>query len=151
LYGSMHRMREQMISTTLASLSRPLLVLRPTLLFGPDDTHNAYGPNRFIRMAQERARIELFGEGEEQRDHVWIGDVCRLIHTALEHESIGILNVATGVSTSFLTLARCVADQLGPDVAIVTHARRGPITHRHFDITNQIKAFPEFHYTPLDQ
>jgi hypothetical protein len=27
--------------------------------------------------------------------------------------------------------------------------RQNPIMHRHFDITDCLKAFPEFHYIPL--
>jgi hypothetical protein len=27
--------------------------------------------------------------------------------------------------------------------------QQNPITHRHFDITDCLKAFPEFHYVPL--
>jgi hypothetical protein len=29
--------------------------------------------------------------------------------------------------------------------------RQNPIIHRHFDITDCIKAFPEFHYIPLSE
>src|SRR5258706_13988068 len=72
LYGAMHYTRE-MMARSLAKI--PLLVLRPTIVYGLDDTHNSYGPNRFRRMAQKAGKITLFGGGEETRDHSHVDDV----------------------------------------------------------------------------
>jgi len=72
LHGAMHISREVMLK---AEISAPLVVIRPTLIYGTGDPHNGYGPNRFLRLAKEGKDILLFGEGEEQRDHVFIGDV----------------------------------------------------------------------------
>ena len=71
LYGTMHRTREIMA----AGLKAPLLVLRPTLVYGADDTHGAYGPNRFRRVAHRDGKITLFGGGEVLRDHVHVATV----------------------------------------------------------------------------
>src|SRR5262249_15772692 len=34
-------------------------------------------------------------------------------------------------------------------VAIVPSARHNPVTHRHFDITNLLRAFPDMRFTSL--
>lgn len=145
LYGTMHRTREIMA----AGIKAPLLVLRPTLVYGTDDTHNAYGPNRFRRMAHKDGKITLFGGGEELRDHVHVDDVAALTLRCLLHRSAGTLNVATGVSTSFRTVAGLVAQQFRRVVEIVETPRANPVTHRHYDVTNLIKAFPDFRFIPL--
>lgn len=145
LYGTMHRTREIMAS----GIKAPLLVLRPTLVYGTDDTHNAYGPNRFRRMAQKDGKITLFGSGEEMRDHVHVDDVASLTVRCLTHQSTGILNVATGVSTPFREVARLVAHQFDKPVEIIETPRANPVTHRHYDVTNSIKAFPDFRFIPL--
>ena len=44
--------------------------LRLSSLCGPGDTHNSAGPNLFMRTAVADGRIKLFGECEEQWDHV---------------------------------------------------------------------------------
>lgn len=150
LYGTMHALRERMLMATLAA-GTPLAVLRPTLIFGPGDTHNSYGANRFMRVAVADRRITLFGEGEEQRDHVFIDDVVRLIQRVLGQRSSGVLNVVTGQSISFGDLARKVA-AIGGDVIVECRPRAaGPILHRHYDPTALFRAFPDFRFTPRDE
>src|SRR3546814_996991 len=84
-------------------------LLRPTLIYGAEDTHNSYGPNRLRRMARKDARITLFGAGEETRDHISVDDVYRLILLTLRHRSEGVVNLATGHSISYMELARKIA------------------------------------------
>jgi nucleoside-diphosphate-sugar epimerase len=148
LYGTMHRAREVMLRNTLKS---PLAILRPTMLYGSEDTHNSYGPNRFRRQAAENSRIELAGEGEETRDHVLVDDAAAIIRLCITHRATGTLNIATGRSTSFMDVARLVASQFEKPVRIETRPRQSPITHRSFDITECGRAFPSFRYTPLEK
>lgn len=146
LYGTMHYTREIM-ARNLGTV--PLLILRPTLVYGPGDTHNSYGPNRFRRSAQQGAAITLFGGGEETRDHVHVDDVAALTVRCLLHASVGTLNIATGVSTSFRDVAELVALQFKTSIEITTTPRANPVTHRHYDVTDLIKAFPDFRFTAL--
>ncbi len=147
LYGAMHYTREVMA----CSLTKiPVLVLRPTIVYGLDDTHNSYGPNRFRRAAQKDGRITLFGGGEETRDHIHVDDVAALTVRCLLHRTIGTLNVATGVSKSFHEVAEFVARQFKTSVEVVKTPRANPITHRHYDVTNLIKAFPDCRFIALE-
>jgi UDP-glucose 4-epimerase len=146
LHGIMHAARELMLGT---GIKAPLAILRPTLLYGAGDPHNGYGPNRFRRQAARGETIGLFGGGEEMRDHVFIDDVGALTALVLAHRSRGALNVATGVSTSFHRVAESVVALARRPVEIKTSPRQNPITHRHFDVTATLKAFPTFRYTPL--
>ena len=143
----MHLAREVMIRTVAKA---PVAVLRPTLVFGSTDTHNAYGPNRLRRMAQRDGRITLFGQGEEMRDHIAVDDVAALTLLVLRHLSAGTLNLATGRSISYADLAKKVAALFDKPIDIDGAPRENPITHRHFDIITLRKAFPTFAFTPLD-
>lgn len=147
LYGAMHYTREIM-ARSLAKV--PVLVLRPTLIYGLHDTHNSYGPNRFRRAAQKDGKITLFGGGEETRDHIHVDDVAALVVRCLLYKSIGTLNVATGISKSFYEIAQCVARQFGNGIEVITTPRANPITYRHYDVTNLIKAFPNFCFTAFE-
>jgi nucleoside-diphosphate-sugar epimerase len=148
-HGLMHLVRERMLAPAAQQQKTPFLILRPSLLYGRADTHNGYGPNRFLRTAAQEGKITLFGQGEEQRDHVYIEDVSRLIGLSLAHRSAGVLDIATGESASFQEVAQTVARALRVDVRIECLPRSTPITHRHFDITLTRKAFPAFRYTAL--
>jgi nucleoside-diphosphate-sugar epimerase len=146
LHGVMHLAREIMLR---AALKLPLAILRPTLIYGAKDPHNGYGPNRFRRLAAKGEAITLFGEGEEKRDHILVDDVAALVSAVLHHRSKGVLNIATGRSASFREVAEMVVALSPRPVEIRGTPRQNPITHRHFDITDCLKAFPEFHYVPL--
>ena len=81
MHGAMHLAREIAFASTIKA---PLAMLRPSLLYGADDPHNGYGPNRFRRLANAGKEIALFGEGEERRDHVLIEDVAAIILRVLQ-------------------------------------------------------------------
>jgi len=147
LYGVMHLAREVMAKTEVQA---PVAVLRPTLVYGADDPHNSYGPNRLRRMARKDARITLFGQGEEMRDHILVDDVAELIRLTLCHRSSGTLNLATGRSISYADLARKVAGLFEGRVDIAGTPRQSPVKHRHFDVVALHKAFPAFTFTPLE-
>ena len=148
LYGAMHRTREIMFQNVFTC---PLAVLRPTLVYGHDDPHNSYGPNRLRRMAAKEGKITLFGDGEETRDHILVDDLASLMALVLRHRSSGILNAATGRSISFFDLAHLVARQFDKQVEIICTPRANPVTYRAFDPTACLKAFPSFTFTPLEK
>ncbi len=147
LHGAMHLAREILLRSTVRA---PLCILRPSLLYGAKDPHNGYGPNRFRRLAAEGKEITLFGEGEEKRDHVFIDDVAEIAALCLAHRSAGVLNVATGVSTSFRQVAEACVAPVKKRIDVKGTPRKNPITHRHFDVAACLSAFPMFHFTPLD-
>jgi UDP-glucose 4-epimerase len=148
LHGVMHLARETMLRS---ALKLPVTMLRPTLIYGAKDPHNGYGPNRVRRLAAKGEAITLFGEGEEMRDHVLVEDVAELTRLALLHRSKGSLNIATGQSTSFRKVAEATVALAGGKSEVRGTPRQNPITHRHFDITGSLKAFPQFHYVPLSE
>jgi len=150
IHGMMHAARELMLKNATQA---PVAMLRPTLIYGAADPHNGYGPNRFRRQAARGEPILIFGEGEERRDHVFIDDVAKLASLVLFHRSAGSLNIATGVATSFSDIAHIVMKQF-PGSVVKNQPRQGPrphLLHRHFDITDCLKAFPSFHYTQLEK
>ena len=147
LYSAMHRAREIMIAS---STDAPCAILRPTMVFGPGDTHNSYGPNRFHRQATSEARITLGGDGEETRDHIFVEDVADLITRVIQHRSHGILNLVTGNSLAFIDLAKMIKGLITPPPEIAHTPRPLPITHRHFDAGAIRAAFPDFKVTPME-
>jgi UDP-glucose 4-epimerase len=138
LYGVMHLAREIMLCQALRA---PLAILRSTAIYGPGDTHNSYGPNRFIRDALQTGQISLFGNGEETRDHLYVNDAVEILWRAIAHHSTGMLNVASGHSITFRKLAEMVTE-ICPNTNVKSGPRKLPVTHRHFQIGNLKAAFP---------
>ncbi|MBM3568912.1 MAG: NAD-dependent epimerase/dehydratase family protein [Alphaproteobacteria bacterium] len=148
LYGGMHMMRELAFKAVCADR---LAILRPTLVYGAEDTHNSYGSNRFRRQAAKDGKIPLFGQGEEMRDHVAVEDVAEVIRLCLWQRSAGVLNVVTGRSYSFMDVAKLVAAQFERKIEIQGQARApgSAIWHRHYDAGDCLRAFPDFRYRDL--
>ena len=148
LHGIMHLTREVVLDEAAGEAA--FASLRPTLIYGAQDPHNGYGPNRFRRLAAEGQEIVLFGEGEERRDHVHIDDVADLAVRILLHRSVGRLNAATGAVVSFREVAEMVVSHFDRPVAITGSPRTGPMPHggyRAFDPAATFAAFPDFGYT----
>jgi nucleoside-diphosphate-sugar epimerase len=151
LHGAMHLTRELMLAQAFPG---PLCLLRPTLVHGPGDPHNGYGPNRFRRLADAGEPIVLFGDGEERRDHVFVDDVGEIVARVVERRSAGVLNVATGTVHSFRDVADAIARTTDRPPVIQTTPRSGPMPHRGyraFDVAATYAAFPGFEYTPLER
>ncbi|MCQ4188969.1 NAD-dependent epimerase/dehydratase family protein [Methylocystis suflitae] len=148
LHGAMHLAREIAFRS---DISAPLTIVRPSLLYGLEDPHNGYGPNRFRRLAAAGENIPVFGAGEERRDHVWIDDLAEILFRILMRRSIGVLNVATGEAHSFRALAEAAAGASRHQVAVEETPRVGPMPHngyRPFDIEATRASFPDFAYAP---
>ena len=105
LYGLMHLTRENILKKVIDS--RKLLILRPTIIYGRGDTHNSYGPNRFINHVKKEQKIKLFGVGGDIRDHLYIDDLVKIIYKSCYKKNLyGEFIVATQQSFSFLDVAK---------------------------------------------
>jgi nucleoside-diphosphate-sugar epimerase len=142
LYGLMHRAREVALKDAADKAALPFCVLRPCAIYGPGDTHNSYGPNRFIRSSLKDGKVQVFGLGEEIRDHVYIGDVVNLTMAVIARRSAGVLNVVSGEPISFGDLARKVIELTGGRATVESLPRKGAVTHRVFDAAAIGASFP---------
>jgi UDP-glucose 4-epimerase len=77
----------------------------------------------------------IFGDGTQQRDYVFVGDVARVVLTALERPA-GVFNVGTGVATSVLDLFEECRKAAGSEVeAIFDPPRLGELQRSVLDTT----------------
>lgn len=146
LHGVMHLAREVALRQEFPG---PLTLVRSTLVYGLEDPHNGYGPNRFRRLAASSQDIVLFGEGEEQRDHVDVEDVAELVRLVVFHRSTGIANAVSGEVASFREVAKFIASEFAPQVPVKGSPRTGPMPHngyRAFDNSAVLRAFPGFRF-----
>jgi UDP-glucose 4-epimerase len=150
LYALAHIVREKLLAEACQKAGLPLVIVRPSAIYGAGDTHLSYGPNRFLRTAQSDGRIVLFGQGEEERDHVYIDDVARIILECLLRGSSGAINAVSGIALTFQEVARKIVAAVATPVTIENVPRRVAIVHKRFDTAALREAFPEFVATSLD-
>lgn len=140
---------ERVMDCAARAASVPLLILRVTGVYGPGDPHASYGPNAFARSLARDHSVRIFGAGEEERDHVFVDDVAAVTSRLLRSGAAGVYNVATGQSRSFADVVKAIRDLVPYEVEVVSAPRKGPITHRRFDIAHLSRALPGLRFTPL--
>ena len=142
---------ERVMDLAARSGKVPLLSLRVTGVYGPGDPHGAYGPNAFARSLAKDRSLRIFGEGEEERDHLYVDDVAALVTALIRARATGVLNLATGESRPFGHVVKAIRG-LVPYEVTVTHApRAGAVTHRRFDTARLQRTVPGFQFTPFDE
>ncbi len=143
LHGQMHLIRENYLSEIF---KEKMCIVRPTLVFGPDDPHNGYGPNKFIRDIKNKNIINLFGKGEERRDHIFIKDLSYFISKLITNDFYGDINLATGQVYSFYNIAKKLVSLNRKNSKIKFVKRNGPMPHlglRSFNVSKLKKLFPK--------
>jgi len=150
LHGNMHLIRENVL---LNYFGNKLCILRPTLIYGDEDPHNGYGPNKFLRLVSNNKNIQLFGKGEEMRDHVHINDVINVIKFCLTKNYIGNLNIASGKLISFYEIAKLCAKK-NRKVSIKYLPRSGPMPHggyRKININKLKEVFKKIKFNKINR
>jgi len=148
-HGIMHMLRESLLTMYYGDI---LTTIRPTLVYGLKDPHNGYGPNKFRRLINDESNIILFGEGEEKRDHVYVGDIAELTEKIIKNTSYGIFNAVSGQTLSFNEMANYQKKLAGSNVSIINTPRIGPMHHlglRQFKRSRAEKAFEAFEFTRI--
>ena len=141
---------ERVIDAAARAASVPLLILRVTGVYGPGDPHASYGPNAFARSLARDRSVRVFGAGEEERDHVFVDDAAAVAVGLIRAGATGIYNVATGHSHTFADVVKTIRDLVPYEVQVTSAPRKGPITHRRFDVARLTAALPGLRFTPLE-
>jgi UDP-glucose 4-epimerase len=142
---------ERLLESVGAARGFPVASLRVTGVYGPGDPHSAYGPNAFARSIAGDHTVRLFGQGEEERDHIYIDDVARLVTALTLSEETGVFNVATGESRTFREIVETLRGLVPYEIGVTSVPRKGPITHRRFDTTRLRRTVPDLGLTPFKE
>jgi UDP-glucose 4-epimerase len=118
---------------------------------------NVYGPRQnphgeagvvaiFTRRLLAGEQPVIYGDGEQTRDFVYVGDVVRANMAALDYDASGAINVGTGVETDVNTLYRILRDLIAPSFDEV-HAEAKPGEQRR-SVLGYEKARRTLGWTP---
>ena len=115
-------------------------ILRYFNVFGPrQDKNSQYAaviPN-FISALLENEPVEIYGDGEQTRDFVYVKDIVAANIKACESDYNGILNVASGRRISINELYEIIKSTLKSDLEPnYLPPRAGDIKHSLADVSN---------------
>ena len=93
------------------------VALRYANIYGP--RQNPHGEAGVVAIFVQRLlggqQPVIYGDGEQTRDYVFVGDVVKANLAALDYEGSNVFNVGTSTETSVNELFRLLRDQIDPD------------------------------------
>jgi len=146
VYGVTKLTQEQMVVTVGKVLGISVLAFRYQNVYGPGQSlSNPYTGilSIFSTRIRNGSSINIFEDGKESRDFVFIDDVVDVTAKGIEHEAslVDVFNVGSGTATDVLTIASKLQQLLGNDVSVNVSGqfRIGDIRHNVADLT-KVKA-----------
>lgn len=142
VYGITKQNQEQMVLTVCPTIGIAGVAFRYQNVYGPGQSlKNPYTGilSIFSTQIKNGNSINIFEDGKESRDFVYIDDVVDATILGLEKEEANnqVFNVGTGVATDVLTVANELVKNYGIDVSIKVSGnyRLGDIRHNYADLT----------------
>ncbi len=143
VYGVTKLTQEQLVLSVGKALGISALAFRYQNVYGPGQSlSNPY--TGILSVFSTRLRhgnpVNIFEDGKESRDFVFIDDVVEATLRGIEHPDaalIDMFNVGSGVATDVLTIANTLRAYLGGEstIAVSSQFRAGDIRHNMADLT----------------
>lgn len=141
VYGITKQVQEQLVMTVCPSIGIEGVALRYQNVFGPGQSlSNPYTGilSIFSNLMMQGKPINIFEDGTESRDFVYVDDVVEATVLGIEHPAAanGVFNVGTGVPVSVMAVAQSLSRLLEADVPISVSGnfRLGDIRHNYADM-----------------
>ena len=93
-------------------------------VFGPNEYHKGRMASlicKTVKKAHTEGYLELYKQGEQSRDFIYLKDAARITCDFLEHSTTGIFNIGSGEATTWNQLAITLFQALGksPDIRYI--------------------------------
>lgn len=142
VYGITKQVQEQLVMCVCPTIGIAPVAYRYQNVYGPGQSlSNPYTGilSIFSTRIKNENPINIFEDGRETRDFVYIDDVAEATILGLEREQANghAFNVGTGVETDVLTVANTLIEKYGIEVPVSVSGnyRLGDIRHNYADIT----------------
>ena len=142
VYGITKQVQEQLVMTVCPTIGIAGVAFRYQNVYGPGQSlKNPYTGilSIFSTQIKNSNGINIFEDGKETRDFVFINDVVDATVLGIEKETANnqVFNVGTGVATDVITVATELSKNYGIQVPITISGnyRLGDIRHNYADIT----------------
>ena len=119
-YGESKMKMEQEIEKFVKNKNLTCTILRFFNIYGLNQSDEYAGViSKFLKKANQKEDLEIFGDGLQTRDFVSINDVVNSINNAVELKKSGIYNIATGESISIKKLAEKIINISRKDLKVL--------------------------------
>lgn len=143
VYGITKQVQEQLVLCICQAIGISAIAFRYQNVYGPGQSlQNPYTGiiSIFSTLIRNNEPINIFEDGNESRDFVYIDDVVEATILGIEQRQIktGIFNVGSGVATRVIDVAKTLINKFGAEVPlhITGNYRLGDIRHNYADISH---------------
>jgi UDP-glucose 4-epimerase len=123
-YGASKLATEGFCSAYFGSYGLRCLSLRFSNIYGPHSAHKKSVVAAFIKRALNNEPLVVYGDGSQQRDYLYVGDLVRGIASAISAGAIGTFQLGSGRPTSLLTLIEALETICGHKLDVRREPRR---------------------------
>ena len=149
-YGIAKYASEGLLERVCRAKGISLVSVRPPLVYGPGDASSCYGPVVFVRTALAGKPITLWGEGDELREFLYVGDLARIIHGLALQQADGVVNAVTGLSRTFRDIMSALETSLGKPLRVESKPRSKRKVDNAYDNARLKQLLPGFSFTSLE-
>ncbi len=142
VYGITKQNQEQMVLNVCKSIGVPAVAYRYQNVYGPGQSlKNPYTGILSIFSTQIRNgnNINIFEDGKESRDFVYIDDVVEATVLGIQKDAANyeVFNVGSGVATTVMQVAQTLKDfyKASIEINISGNFRLGDIRHNYADLS----------------
>ena len=117
LYGLSKYFSEEIASYYYKNYGLNFIILRPSNVYGPGNEDGVI--YRFAKSIKEKGFVEVFGEGKNLRDYLFVDDMVNVIVKAIKFDcKFEVFNVGLGKAYSLLAVVRLFERVFGRRVKI---------------------------------
>ncbi|GLQ33212.1 NAD-dependent epimerase/dehydratase family protein [Litoribrevibacter albus] len=144
-YGASKLAGEGYCSAYYRTFGVDTVVLRFGNVYGPGSAHKSSVVAKFIKRAMDAKPLEIYGDGSQTRDFIYIDDLIKAINKAARVSGVGgeIFQIATNKETTVSEISMLIIDSLKENNILPVGIELSPFrlgdVQRNFSDTSKAK------------
>ncbi len=140
-YGASKLAGEGYCSAFFNSFGLETVALRFGNVYGEFSGHKESVVAKFIKCLMEEKPLEIYGDGSQTRDFIYIGDLIQAVRCAVAADKVGgeIFQIAANRETSVKEVADIILEQFKLDIPKQYSEKRTGDVQRNFSDTSKAK------------
>lgn len=137
-YGAAKLATEGYLSAYEGSYGLRPITFRFSNIFGPRSYHKGSVVAEFFKAYLAKRPIDVFGDGNQTRDFIYVGDLTDVIVRSLTSDKTGVYQLGSGRETTVNELLKVMSDVIGDnlfDRVNYRPARTGEVLRTYCDVS----------------
>lgn len=115
-YGLTKYLAEKIIQYWTTKTGEPATIFRPFNIYGPGNSKGII--YTFYSNIKDDGKVVIYGDGKQERDYLYVGDIMEAFSTAIRTKKAGIFNLGAAKKYSVLEVLEVFKKVLGKDIKV---------------------------------